>query len=209
MVEQTLPFNPAKEMVIEDLETLRVLADPLRLSIIELLGKPGTVKRIAEKLNKPPTKLYYHFNLLEKHELITLVDTRIVSGIIEKHYQASARGYRLKRGLLSPGSEEPGQELDLTLSSMFEDTRNDIAESIRDGVLNLSEDASDHQRLMFSGGNLMLSDDQAVDFIKRLGMLMQEFQEKSEANEADTAAHLHKLFFIYYPSSRDMRDAAE
>ncbi len=42
-------------MLISDLETLKVLADPLRLSILEYLVKPSTVKRIAEKLDKPPT----------------------------------------------------------------------------------------------------------------------------------------------------------
>ena len=80
----------ADAMKITDLESLKVLADPLRLSILEYLMKPSTVKRIAEKLGKPPTKLYYHFNLLEQHGLIQLVDTRVVSGIIEKHYQATA-----------------------------------------------------------------------------------------------------------------------
>lgn len=60
-----MTFKPTPEMIITDLETLKVLADPLRLSIIEYLSRPGTVKKIAEKLDKPPTKLYYHFNLLE------------------------------------------------------------------------------------------------------------------------------------------------
>lgn len=206
MVEENVTFKPAEEIIIHDLETLRVLADPLRLSIIEYLAKPGTVKRIAEKLGKPPTKLYYHFNLLEKHELITLVDTRVVSGIIEKHYQASARIYRLKRGLLSPGNSEPGQELDLTLSSMFEDTRNDIAESIRAGVIRMGEDAPDHERLMFSGANLMLTDDQTQDFMKRLWALIREFQAVNETNENNPDAHLHKLFFMHYPSSRIIGD---
>jgi DNA-binding transcriptional ArsR family regulator len=211
MVEEMTAFKPADEMVIADLETLRVLADPLRLSIVEYLAKPGTVKRIAEKLGKPPTKLYYHFNLLEKHELITLVDTRVVSGIIEKHYQASARQYRLKRGLLSPGTGESGQELDLTLSSLFADTRNDIIESIRAGVIKLSEDAPDYERLIFSGGNLMLTNEQAADFIKRLAALMKEYMvpEIAETNETNPDAHLHKLFYIYYPSSRLIRDNGE
>jgi DNA-binding transcriptional ArsR family regulator len=208
-------FKPAPEMVIDDLETLRVLADPLRLSIVEYLSKPGTVKRVAEKLGKPPTKLYYHFNLLEKHGIITLVDTRIVSGIIEKHYQASAQLYRLRRGLLSPGAAEPGQELDLTLSSMFADTKNDIVQSVRDGVVMLTEDAADHQRLIIGGANLHLTHEQAQQFLQRIYGLIQEFRDQEITQEPQSHPHttvkarLHKLFFLYYPSSRVLNDDDE
>lgn len=61
-----------------------------------------TVKQIAAKLNIPPTKLYYHFKQLEEHGLIRVVDTRLVSGIVEKLYQARAYSYRVDKGLLSP-----------------------------------------------------------------------------------------------------------
>lgn len=74
------------EMMIEDAETLRVLADPLRLRIRELMVRPCTVKQVAAVLGIAPTKLYYHINLLEKHKLIVVVAARVVSGIIEKQY---------------------------------------------------------------------------------------------------------------------------
>ena len=77
--------------MIENLETLKVVADPLRLRILDAFGdKPHTVKQIAKVLEIPPNKLYYHVNMLEEHGLIRVVNTRLVSGIVEKTYRATA-----------------------------------------------------------------------------------------------------------------------
>ncbi|MBC8100728.1 MAG: helix-turn-helix transcriptional regulator [Armatimonadetes bacterium] len=196
-------FKPTAELVVTDLETLRVLADPLRLSIIEYLEKPGTVKRIAAKLGKPATKLYYHFNLLEKHALITLVDTRIVSGIIEKQYQASALLYRVQSGLLSPNTDPDRQDLDLTLSSILEDTKNDILESVRDGAVRYGDtSAPDYARLQFRQTQLHLTDAQAEAFTTQLVALLNTFDSDAALN--DPKAKAYKVTMIYHPTSRPL-----
>ena len=84
-----------EEFIIENVEALKMIADPLRLQIIRNLDEPRTVKELAERLDKPATKLYYHVNQLEKHQIIRVVDTRIVSGIIEKHYRVTAKSYHV------------------------------------------------------------------------------------------------------------------
>lgn len=193
-------FKPADEFVITDLEALKVLADPLRLKILQYLMKPSTVKIIAEKIDKPPTKLYYHFNLLEKHGLIQMVDTRIVSGIIEKHYQASARLYRVDRNLLSPESAQGDQGLDVTLSGLFGDARNDIRESMQAGVIDTSEDAPEHRRLFITQGPLKLTPEQSTEFYHRLLALVKEFD--IDANEDNPDAQAYKLLLLLHPSHR-------
>jgi len=191
-------------MLISDLETLKVLADPLRLSILEYLVKPSTVKRIAEKLDKPPTKLYYHFNLLEQHGLIQLVDTRIVSGIIEKHYQASARSYHVARGLLAPGGTEHEQGFELTLSGVMTDARNDLLESRRAGLITYDEDAAPHKKLLLAQLRLTLTSEQAVAFRQRLDALVDEFADLSTANEESGQGALYKGLFIFHRSARTL-----
>jgi DNA-binding transcriptional ArsR family regulator len=79
MTEYTIPNF---EMTITDPETLKVIADSLRLQILRQLKQPKTVKEVGLSLEISPTKLYYHFSQLEKHELIRVVDTRLVSGIV-------------------------------------------------------------------------------------------------------------------------------
>lgn len=199
------PFEPASEMVISDLETLRVLADPLRLSILEYLMKPGTVKRIAAKIDKPPTKLYYHFNLLEKHQLIQMVDTRVVSGIIEKHYQASAKVYRVDAHLLTPGADSFEEGLELTLGSLLADTKNEITTSLRERAINPNAEQDEQRYYTLAQARMHLTNAQFREFNKRLYTLVKEFEGAiSGANEGNPDAHLYKLLHVFYRSTREL-----
>src|SRR5947209_18652343 len=79
------PLGYVEERTITDLETLRVLADPLRLSIIgafpSAVGRrrPMSVKEIAERIDEGQTKLYRHVKKLEDVGLIYVAETRVVS----------------------------------------------------------------------------------------------------------------------------------
>lgn len=206
MTEETTVFTPADEFIINDLETLKVLADPLRLNIIEYLITPSTVKDVAQKINKPPTKLYYHFNLLEKHNLIKMVFTRIVSGIVEKHYVASAYVYRIAHGLLAPGNADFEEHLEITFSGLYGDTVNDLRESIKAGVVDTNENAPYHRRMKIFQGKVYLSPERADEFYTRLHALFHEFEiGKTPPNLeelSDSGKQSYKLLMIWHPSSR-------
>ena len=71
--------NDKSILLITDRSTLKVIADPLRAQIFEALTTGAyTIRQISEKLNLAPSRLYYHFALLEKHGLIHVVETRKV-----------------------------------------------------------------------------------------------------------------------------------
>ena len=78
-----MPSSPGPEIrVVRNPETLRLIADPLRLRLLELLRRePRTVTELAELLEMPRTNLYYHIGLLEKHDLVQVAESRVVSGI--------------------------------------------------------------------------------------------------------------------------------
>lgn len=81
--------------VVTDLEQLKLLADPLRLRILEPLCREArTTKQVAEILGESPTKLYHHIDLLEKAGLIRLEETRQKRGTLEKYYRAVAGSFR-------------------------------------------------------------------------------------------------------------------
>lgn len=201
-------FVPVEEIVIDDLETLKVMADPLRLRIRELMYEPCTVKQVAAELDIPPTKLYYHINLLEKHGLIVLVDTRIVSGIIEKHYQVASRGVRVSRNLLSPTGTAQGAGLDVTFTGLFDDTRQDLRASIQAGVVKIEEDAPTHETLLAASNRLVLTADQAKELYEQLKKILREYNDISEAQMAQpgqTDLHVYKMFLSLFPSKRKFR----
>lgn len=83
-----LDVRPDGQVRIGDPETLKVIADPLRLELLSLLGEPRTAKELAGALGVPTTRLYYHLRVLEGHGLIKVVSTRLVSGIEEKTYRS-------------------------------------------------------------------------------------------------------------------------
>src|SRR5664279_480371 len=117
--------QPAPLHTITTLDALKVFSDPLRQQIIEaLLDGAKTVKQIASELELAPTKLYYHVNLLEEHGLIQVTETRIVSGIIEKHYTAAAHEYYIERSLLTPGQNSGNEGLEIAFDAMIEPIRN-------------------------------------------------------------------------------------
>ncbi|MBK9123288.1 MAG: helix-turn-helix transcriptional regulator [Chloroflexi bacterium] len=206
---QAKPFTPAPELVISDLETLKVLADPLRLSILEYLMRPSTVKRIAEKINKPATKLYYHFNLLEKHGLIVLVDTRIVSGIIEKHYQAAARVYRVAKNLLAPGSDEFDEGLELTLTGVFTSTKQEILANIHDATIDMTEEAPWHRRMTLNNYRFELTPKQYEKLHNALKGLLNEYNDLSQDNQdRGTQTASLKMLMVSYPIVTDDVDGA-
>ncbi|MEL6524434.1 MAG: winged helix-turn-helix domain-containing protein, partial [Chloroflexota bacterium] len=57
--------TPAERIVLASLDALKVYFDPLRQKIVQqVIKKPKTVHAIAEALDVPFTRLYYHINLL-------------------------------------------------------------------------------------------------------------------------------------------------
>ncbi len=72
-------FEPADALQINDPDALKLLTDPFRSRILDLLRQNvQTAKELAQTLNLSPKKLYYHLKLMEERGLICIVSTRIV-----------------------------------------------------------------------------------------------------------------------------------
>jgi DNA-binding transcriptional ArsR family regulator len=210
MVSELQPqinFVPAESYLVSDLETLKVLADPLRLRIRELMGKPTTVKQVAAKLDLPATKLYYHINLLEKHGLIVLVDTRVVSGIIEKHYQVAAHNVRVAKHLLSPGTDPAGEGLSLTIGSFFESARNELLQSVKEGIVDWNDEGERHKGLSLQTSIMTLNEQEAAQFYREVESLFERYVELSRQNEEAMAPEdrAFRTLYILFPT----KDKAE
>ena len=196
--------QPAPSHTITTLDALKVFSDPLRQQIIEaLLEGAKTVKQVAAELDLAPTKLYYHVNLLEEHGLIQVTETRIVSGIIEKHYMAAAREYLIERSLLTPGQNTSGEGLEIAFDAMIEPIRSDLLKSAKNGLIDTSEGAPEHHRFRMWRATSQLSEAQAAEFYARLDKLVDEFNIFSEDN-ADSQ-HYTLLIGIYPATSPKKR----
>ena len=136
--------DPPMVMVLTEVEQLKVIGDPLRLQLVEAMAEDPrrgwTAKELAEQLGTKQTKLYHHLGLLEGAGLIRVAETRMVSGILEKRYQATAHGYSVDRTLLTGAGAETA--MSGAIDAMFENARNEILAGLSSGAI----DADDPKR---------------------------------------------------------------
>lgn len=191
-------FQPADEILISDLATLKVISDPLRTDILELMMlAPMTVKQISEKLGIPATKLYYHVNLLEKHGLIVVADTQVVSGIIEKHYRAKAGSIRVDRSLLD-FEPEAGEGESGLLNMMLDPVRDEIRRGLKSGLILTTPDAPPHSRVSMSRSRVFMTPEEAEAFLERLDALISELAKYNDERSADK--QVYTVLTGFYPT---------
>jgi DNA-binding transcriptional ArsR family regulator len=136
---------------ISTLEQVKVVADPLRVRILEtIVLEPRTTKQIAELLGEKPTRLYHHVDALADAGLIRLVDTRPVRGTTEKYYQAVARSFRTDPDLFSRSDE--GDDEARALADIATTMFHNVTEEVRE--------------LIFSGYDLASADDGLLSYVE-------------------------------------------
>ena len=189
---ETLP-TPQAEFVIQDIETLRAISDPLRIRLLELMAQPQTVKEIAAQLGVGKTKLYYHLNLLEKHGIIRVARTRVVSGIIEKSYQVAAFSFRPAKELLLRGDEGKAHGVAI-VESILDATRTDLTHSLNTGQAALGE-AVQAKQLLLGRVVMSLTPEQAVSFYERFEALLTEVAQYEKPTIGGQTYSLTVAFF--------------
>ena len=187
--------EPAAEMVITDVEQLKAISDPLRLQLLERIsGEPGrgwTAKELAEDLPTKQTKLYHHLALLEERGFIRVAATRIVSGIQEKRYQATARSFRVERSLITGAGSEVAMAG--ALDAIFDKARGEIMAGLRNGAINLDPKDPKRHRMGLWASHARMS----PASVKRVMRLVEKLAEAGEADDPDGADY--GLLVGFYP----------
>ena len=112
----------SEPFVLNNLQQLRALADPLRQRIFECLADgPRTVKVVADSLGVKLTSLYHHFRVLERAGLIKKVRSRKIRGTVERHYQAVAQRILLDPVALGGAATALEPLVSATLQSTIEE----------------------------------------------------------------------------------------
>jgi DNA-binding transcriptional ArsR family regulator len=180
----------ADDFWIRDAETLKALSDPLRVAVIRALDSPRTAKEVARIVDRDVTTLYYHLRLLEKHGLITVVETRKTSAIPESVYQAAARRYHLADQLISAGA---GDEVEILLGALFDGTKREVRHSIRQGAIRVNEDG------VLAHYQARLTPAQFKRFTARLQRLAHDLQAAGAANPDDETTLPVGITLALYP----------
>lgn len=196
--EKQIP-QPEDEITIYNLETLKVYFDPVRTRIMqEMAHTPRTVQQIAEALDVPFTRLYYHIKMMEKHGLIRMVDIKQMPGAIEeKYYQVAARMYVIDRSLLTFNPKGKNASLELILKNVFDASRKDVLRSVYAERTDMSA-TPPHPKALFSRRFVFrLSDENAVNFQQEMMDLLVKYQSLETSSDDTYYATLMAL----YPSN--------
>jgi DNA-binding HxlR family transcriptional regulator len=125
------------DMVLTDVEQLKVIGDAFRLQVIEAMAedprRTWTAKELAAHLGVKQTKLYHHLELLERHGFIRVASTRVVSGIVERRFQATAHGFRVDHTLVTGSGSQAA--VSTAVDAIFRKARQEILESMASGAI--------------------------------------------------------------------------
>lgn len=129
--------RPAEIFEIEDTRTFDVLNSPIRLRILRNLDEPRSVKEVASLLGVPPTRLYYHVNMMADVGIVEVAETRKVGAMIEKLYLRMADGFRPSPRLVELG-HDPADLARIGAAVVLDGARVDTEAALRDHFERLS-----------------------------------------------------------------------
>ena len=91
---------------IDDLGKLRLLADPLKLGILQAFAEGAkTTRQVASELDENITKLYRHVDALFDAGLLEVVEEQRKRGTVERTFRAVAKRFEVDRSLFADRSD--------------------------------------------------------------------------------------------------------
>lgn len=189
-------------LIIKDLETLKVLTDPLRLQIIEILApKPQTVNQVAQQLGVSPSLLYYHFHMLESAGLIRVVETHMVNNMMEKTYWITADTFEVEKDLLNFTSNAGRENLTKVVTAALDATREDILRSLQARRIELDRGATTNPRdMVIKKLKKRLRKATYQHFVDAFNALMQDFSELPDESGEEGEVGSYAVACFLYPS---------
>ena len=174
--------NPEDEILIHDLETLQVAADPLHLRLLSTIrDEAKSIKQIAAELQLNQVKLYYHFNLLESHGLVKIVMERKVRHLVERFYRIRAYHLRVEDHLLSIGTRPEETSNEQMLTYVFDKAKTKLRKGLEGGWIEGENSQQPQHRFIAQRNSLRLPPEEARLFFEKIAALSNQFQERLDS----------------------------
>lgn len=181
--------------ILDEIATIKAIAHPLRIRIIEEFGgKAYTAKQIADKMKESPAKIYYHIIEMESVGILRLVRTVENSGILEKYYEPVARYFKISKELLSNDKEFKSETLKI-FDNLFKNMD-------RDYYSYLSKIKETHEKFPKDSGisyiTMHLDETKFKEFMFKLTELFHEYSKFAESDDTKE----YKAGFIVFPKNQ-------
>lgn len=144
----------------------KALADPLRIRLLEALWEmPQSARELADHVDLPADRLYYHLNQLERAGLIEIAEYRpLARGKVERVYTPAVTE--------PPSDAANPKEMAEFLGSMLDATRADINAAYR------SKQAGGRREVDLHRGALRLTDEALAELRGHIERLATQFGDR-------------------------------
>jgi DNA-binding transcriptional ArsR family regulator len=188
---------------LSDLDQVKVLADPLRIRILEALcQQERTTKQVAQILGEKPTKLYHHVEALERVGLIRLSRTQQNRGTTEKYYLAIARTFRADSRVFHLDEKTGGKKtaaIKQMMSTIFDSTSAELNALVDRGEAGMKAIEKDG---IVSFLEIHASEKDLKELRDKLHELLQSLTRMEEGPDD---AGRYRLTLAYYPLEQAKR----
>jgi DNA-binding transcriptional ArsR family regulator len=202
------PPEPLRTRNVQDVETLKVLSDPVRVAILRvLMDSPRTApkirsaKELAEELGQPQTKLYRHIKQLLASDLIQVAETRLVSGIMEYRYRAGQWSLDMDPAFFGP-DVAAGDDAATAFGTIIDAYRAEFVADIRAGRVRFGPDTpgDSYRRAVSSVSIGRIAPAKATEFRDRLAILVNDI---ADCEQDEDGVEIGFMTTFYSPVDSD------
>ncbi len=182
---------------------LKLIAEPIREFIVgALVPKARTVADLARELRCPPTRLYHHVQRLVAAGLVKVERTELVSGIVERHFRATAQQLLLDRRAFGRGKGDAG--LEAILSFVFDQSRLEITQAHAAGKIGLDCKPGDPRQIVAYRSSAWLLPSEATRLRRQL-LALHNSVEKLAQRTPPAGSEPMSVALSLFPTSTESR----
>lgn len=165
-------------------EEIKIFSDPYRIKIIKAfsrLGRPATVKEVADEMGEVPSKVHYHVKKLISIDLLILDHTSEINGIVAKYYKLTADSFEVKYS--DSDKNEESLTIDTTemvILSMVDDFRSDIRDAYSKQVKAKKRGEKDSVKGSFLSEKVYCNQEEFEEIRKEISKLLKKYAKDSE-----------------------------
>jgi predicted ArsR family transcriptional regulator len=161
---------------ISNLEQIRLLSDPFKLSIMQEFAEgERTTGEVAKALKQPITKLYRHVDALHAAGLLEITQEKQKRGTVERHFQAVGKRFEADHALFADEADEDSG----AIRDMFRASEDEIVNAIK------SSSNDDDRQAIFVKVRIRGTAKHLADLQRQLTAWIEEMQDSADDEGQD------------------------
>lgn len=186
--------------MINDLEAIKAISNSFRLQILKVLEEEveASATDIAKELDESASKVSYHLKILEKNDLISLVETRVKGNIVEKIYSPVAKEIQIELK-----KEETSDKIDDDMMLTF---ANNILSNLKEDLFKLADKISspeENTSSTLSYSSYYLTEEEVEEIEEHVMSKLKEFKGRKKEDYGEEYKEYKIGFFLLDYLSKD------